>query len=58
VQSDELESEQEIMLDVILKLGQALQAVEQAQFINDNAPHFFVPPNFHLGAGAAPSLCE
>ncbi len=43
VQSEELESEQEIMLDVILKPGQALQAVELAQFINDNAPYFFVP---------------
>ena len=43
VQSEELESEQEIMLDVILKPGQTLQAVELAQFINDNAPYFFVP---------------
>ncbi len=43
VPSEELESEQEIMLDVILKPGEALQAVELAQFINDNAPYFFVP---------------
>jgi len=43
VPSAELESEQEIMLDVILKPGQALQAVELAQFVNDNAPYFFVP---------------
>ncbi len=43
VPSEELESEQEIMLDVILKPGQVLQAVELAQFINDNAPYFFVP---------------
>jgi len=43
VQSEELESEQEVMLEVILKPGQTLQAVELAQFINDNAPYFFVP---------------
>jgi crotonobetaine/carnitine-CoA ligase len=43
VSSEELESEQEIMLDVILKSGQELQPVELAQFINDNAPYFFVP---------------
>lgn len=48
VQSEELESEQEIMLDVILKPGQALQAVELAQFINDNAPYFFVPRYIHF----------
>jgi crotonobetaine/carnitine-CoA ligase len=43
VQSEELESEQEIMLDVILKPGQQLEPVELARFINDNAPYFFVP---------------
>ncbi len=43
VPSAELESEQEIMLDVILKPGQVLEAVELARFINDNAPYFFVP---------------
>jgi crotonobetaine/carnitine-CoA ligase len=43
VQSEELESEQEIMLDVVLKPGQALQARELARYINDNAPYFFVP---------------
>lgn len=43
VPSEELESEQEIMLDVILKPGEALQAIELAQYINDNAPYFFVP---------------
>jgi crotonobetaine/carnitine-CoA ligase len=50
IQSEELESEQEIMLDVILKPGQALQAVELAQFINDNAPYFFVPRYIHFVA--------
>ena len=43
IASEELESEQEIMLDVILKPGKALQAIELAQYINDNAPYFFVP---------------
>ncbi|MCB1691092.1 MAG: AMP-binding protein [Halioglobus sp.] len=43
IPSEELASEQEIMLDVILKPGQTLQALELAQFINDNAPYFFVP---------------
>jgi carnitine-CoA ligase len=48
VQSAELEAEQEIMLDVVLKPGQSLQAVELAQFINDNAPYFFVPRYIHF----------
>ena len=48
IPSEELESEQEIMLDVILKPGQALQAEELAQFINDNAPYFFVPRYIHF----------
>ncbi|MCB1706061.1 MAG: AMP-binding protein [Halioglobus sp.] len=43
IPSEELESEQEIMLDVILKPGQVLEALELARFINDNAPYFFVP---------------
>jgi crotonobetaine/carnitine-CoA ligase len=43
VPSEELESEQEIMLDVILKPGKVLQAIDLAQYINDNAPYFFVP---------------
>lgn len=43
IASEELESEQEIMLDVILKPGKTLQAVELAEYINDNAPYFFVP---------------
>jgi len=43
VPSAELESEQELMLDVIVKPGRTLQALELAQFINDNAPYFFVP---------------
>ncbi|CAA0118048.1 Crotonobetaine/carnitine--CoA ligase [Halioglobus japonicus] len=48
IPSEELEAEQEIMLDVILKPGETLQAVELAQFINDNAPYFFVPRYIHF----------
>jgi crotonobetaine/carnitine-CoA ligase len=48
IPSQQLESEQEIMLDVILKPGQTLQALELAQFINDNAPYFFVPRYIHF----------
>jgi len=43
VPSEELDAEQELMLDVVLKPGQALQPIELARFINDNAPYFFVP---------------
>ena len=43
VPSEELESESEIMLDVILKPNETLEAAELALFINDNAPYFFVP---------------
>ena len=48
VPSEELESESEIMLDVILKPGEKLQAIDLAQFINDNAPYFFVPRYIHF----------
>jgi crotonobetaine/carnitine-CoA ligase len=43
VPSEELASESEIKLDVILKPGADLEAEALAQFINDNAPYFFVP---------------
>ena len=43
VPSQELASESEIKLDVILKPGENLEAAALAQFINDNAPYFFVP---------------
>jgi len=43
VPSQELESEHEIKLDVILRPGESLAAEELARFINDNAPYFFVP---------------
>jgi crotonobetaine/carnitine-CoA ligase len=31
------------MLDVIVRPGHALKPLELAQYINDNAPYFFVP---------------
>lgn len=43
VPSEELASESEIKLNVILKPGIALEEEELARFINDNAPYFFVP---------------
>jgi crotonobetaine/carnitine-CoA ligase len=43
VPSEELESEDELKLDVLLKAGAELEAEELATFINDNAPYFFVP---------------
>ncbi len=43
VPSEELASESELKLDVILKPGHTLGARELAEFINDNAPYFFVP---------------
>lgn len=43
ITSDELDSEAEIKLDIIVKEGQSVTAEEIARFINDNAPYFFVP---------------
>ena len=43
VPSEELDSESELKLDVILKPGEALAAEPLARYINDNAPYFFVP---------------
>ena len=43
IQSKEVESEQELKLNVILKEGSACTAEELCGFINDNAPHYFVP---------------
>ncbi|MFT6680750.1 AMP-binding protein [Haliea sp.] len=43
VPSDILASETELKLNYILKAGQTLAPEELAQFINENAPYFFVP---------------
>ncbi len=43
IPSAELESEQELKLNIILKDGNHTSAEELCGFINDNAPHYFVP---------------
>lgn len=43
IPSEALKSEDEIKLNVILKPGAEATEREIAQFINDNAPYFFVP---------------
>lgn len=48
VPSEELESESELKLDLLLKPGQSLEPLELARFINDNAPYFFVPRYIEL----------
>jgi len=39
----EVESEDELKLNVVLKEGASLAPEDLCQFINDNAPHYFVP---------------
>jgi crotonobetaine/carnitine-CoA ligase len=48
VASRELESESELKLDVLLKPGESVEPLELAEFINDNAPYFFVPRYIEL----------
>jgi crotonobetaine/carnitine-CoA ligase len=43
VTSEELDTENELMLAVLLRPDTSLDEIELAQFINDNAPYFFVP---------------
>jgi len=43
IPSPALESEDELKLNVVLKDGADLSYEELAAFINDNAPHYFVP---------------
>ncbi len=43
VTADELESEAEMKVCVVLQPGQQLSADELARFVNENAPYFFVP---------------
>lgn len=43
IPSEEVESEQELKLNIILKPGSSCTAEELCGFINDNAPHYFVP---------------
>ncbi len=43
IPSEEVESEQELKLNIILKEGSRDSAEDICDFINDNAPHYFVP---------------
>lgn len=43
IPSEELASESEIKLDVVLEEGAALEPAQLARFVNDHAPYFFVP---------------
>jgi crotonobetaine/carnitine-CoA ligase len=43
IPSAEVESEQELKLNIVLKKGSSDTAEAICEFINDNAPHFFVP---------------
>ncbi|QFU76601.1 AMP-binding protein [Halioglobus maricola] len=43
ITSTEVESEQELKLNIILKEGSSDTAEVICEFINDNAPHYFVP---------------
>ncbi|MFT5014842.1 MAG: crotonobetaine/carnitine-CoA ligase, partial [Dinoroseobacter sp.] len=43
IPSEEVESEQELKLNIILKEGSRDSAEAICDFINDNAPHYFVP---------------
>ena len=43
IPSAELDSEDELKLNVVLKPGALLDANTLCRFINEHAPHFFVP---------------
>jgi len=43
IPSAEVESEDELKVDVILKAGEGATAEELCAFVNDHAPHYFVP---------------
>jgi crotonobetaine/carnitine-CoA ligase len=43
VTASELASEAELKVCVVLKPGESLKAEDLARFVNQNAPHFFVP---------------
>ena len=43
IPSAEIDSEDELKIDVVLKDGESPAAEELCRFINDNAPHYFVP---------------
>ncbi len=43
IPSQEIESEQELKLNIVLRDGEQPKHEDVCQFINDNAPHYFVP---------------
>jgi crotonobetaine/carnitine-CoA ligase len=43
VAAEELESEAEMKVCVVCKPGESVDAEALARFVNDHAPHFFVP---------------
>jgi crotonobetaine/carnitine-CoA ligase len=43
VRSDELEAEDELKINVVLKPNASVTAEALARFINDTAPYYFVP---------------
>jgi crotonobetaine/carnitine-CoA ligase len=43
IPSEEVESEQELKLNIVRKAGRDCTAEELCDFINDNAPYYFVP---------------
>ena len=44
----ELDAEDELSLAVVLKQSHSVSAEQLARFINDNAPHYFVPRYIHF----------
>ncbi|MET0984509.1 MAG: AMP-binding protein [Steroidobacteraceae bacterium] len=50
IQSEELESEAELMLAVVLRPDSPVTPFELAHFINENAPYYFVPRYIDLAA--------
>jgi crotonobetaine/carnitine-CoA ligase len=43
IPSKEIESEHELKINIILREGQSPSCEDICAFINDNAPHYFVP---------------
>ena len=43
IPSAEIESEDELKVNIVLKDGESLSAEDICSFVNDNAPHYFVP---------------
>ena len=43
IPSEEVESEHELKLNIILREGQSPTCEDICAFINENAPHYFVP---------------